>query len=241
MTSPAPARAPRKDAASNRQALVDAAVVALDRDPEASLETIATAAGLSRRAVYGHFATRDDLVREVLQRGARRIVVALAGVTHPDSRVHVALIGARHHAHLLHLGPEARVAVRGPLAREVGIELAPLRADLLRVVERGIAAGELRGDIPAPTLARLIEGGALAVLDEAARSDIGREEGHQLVVLTSLALCGLDWRSAGELVAASPELRDAAEPTAGTAQPARAARTASADPTAAATPTGTAA
>jgi AcrR family transcriptional regulator len=208
MTSPASVRAPRKDAATNRQALVDAAVVALDRDPDASLETIATAAGLSRRAVYGHFATREDLVREVLRRGARRVVEALAGITHEDSRIHVALIGARLWAEVEQVRVMARVAVRGPLAREVGIELAPLRAELQRVVERGIAAGELRGDIPAPTLARLVEGGAMAVLDEATRSDIGRAEGHQLVILTSLALCGLDWRAAGDLIAATPELRE---------------------------------
>jgi AcrR family transcriptional regulator len=210
MTSLASARAPRKDAASNRQALLAAAVVALDRDPDASLETIAGVAGLSRRAVYGHFATRDDLVREVLQRGARRIVESLAGIVHADSRIHVALIGARLWAEVEQVRVMARVAVRGPLAREVAAELAPLRAELLRVVERGIAAGELRGDIPAPTLARLVEGGALAVLDEATRSDIGRAEGHTLVILTSLALCGLDWRSAGDLIAATPELRQAA-------------------------------
>ncbi|MFT2691986.1 TetR/AcrR family transcriptional regulator [Clavibacter zhangzhiyongii] len=210
MTSTAPVRAPRKDAATNRQALVDAAVVALDRDPDASLETIATAAGLSRRAVYGHFATRDDLVREVLQRGARRIVESLAGITHEDSRIHVALIGARLWAEVEQVRVMARVAVRGPLAREVGVELAPLRAELQSVVARGIAAGELRGDIPAPTLARLVEGGALAVLDEATRSDIGRAEGHQLVIRTSLALCGLDWRAAADLIAATPELREAA-------------------------------
>ena len=223
MTSLASARAPRKDAATNRQALVDAAVVALDRDPDASLETIAAVAGLSRRAVYGHFATRDDLVRQVLQRGARRVVEALAGITHDDSRIHVALIGARLWAEVEQVRVMARVAVRGPLAREVGAELAPLRAELLRVVERGIAAGELRGDIPAETLARLIEGGALAVLDEATRSDIGRAEGHSLVILTSLALCGLDWRASGELIAATPELRECTPHVA--AAPAAAART----------------
>ncbi len=223
MTSLASARAPRKDAATTRQALVDAAVVALDRDPDASLETIAAAAGLSRRAVYGHFATRDDLVREVLQRGARRVVEALAGIAHDDSRIHIALIGARLWAEVEQVRVMARVAVRGPHAREVGAELAPLRAELQRVVERGIAAGELRGDIPAPTLARLIEGGAFAVLDEATRSDIGRAEGHSLVILTSLALCGLDWRAAGELIAATPELRECTPHVA--AAPATAART----------------
>ncbi|OUD98921.1 hypothetical protein CMMCAS06_12060 [Clavibacter michiganensis subsp. michiganensis] len=61
------------------------------------------------------------------------------------------------------------------------------------------------------------------MLDEATRSDIGRAEGHSLVILTSLALCGLDWRAAGELIAATPELRECTPHVA--AAPATAART----------------
>ena len=63
----------RRDAVKNRAALLAAARVALNRDPESSLETIAAEAGLSRRAVYGHFPTRDDLLREVTAHGAARI------------------------------------------------------------------------------------------------------------------------------------------------------------------------
>lgn len=58
-------RAPRRDAASNREALLDAARAILNRDPEASLDTIAAAAGLTRRAVYGHFPSRNTLLAEL--------------------------------------------------------------------------------------------------------------------------------------------------------------------------------
>jgi AcrR family transcriptional regulator len=70
MTSTAPERAPRKDAAENREAILRAAALLLNDDPDASLEAIAAAAGLSRRALYGHFATRDDLLRELVVLGA---------------------------------------------------------------------------------------------------------------------------------------------------------------------------
>ena len=79
-TAEQPGRAPRRDAAENRAALIEAAKRVLQQDPDAGLETIATAAGLSRRAVYGHFPSRDDLVREVVTGGAARIAGAM-----PDS------------------------------------------------------------------------------------------------------------------------------------------------------------
>ena len=66
-------RDPRRDATANREAILSAAAVALNEDIDASLETIAARAGLSRRAVYGHFATRDELLVEVFTRGARRL------------------------------------------------------------------------------------------------------------------------------------------------------------------------
>ncbi|MGH1526290.1 TetR/AcrR family transcriptional regulator [Leifsonia sp. L25] len=45
---------------------------------------MAARAGLSRRAVYGHFATRDELLVEVFTRGARRLAALLDPVSHPD-------------------------------------------------------------------------------------------------------------------------------------------------------------
>ena len=65
MNDPVRTRAPRSDAAKNRTALLDAARVELNRDPDASLDTIAAAARLSRRSVYGHFPSRDALIAEL--------------------------------------------------------------------------------------------------------------------------------------------------------------------------------
>ena len=77
---------PRRDAVENRAALLAAARVMLNRDPDSSLEAIAAEAGLSRRAVYGHFPTRDDLLREVASLGAERITAALADTADDDEK-----------------------------------------------------------------------------------------------------------------------------------------------------------
>lgn len=222
-TTPAP-RAPRRDAAANREALVAAAVTLLNRDPAVPLEAIAAEAGLSRRSVYGHFATRDDLVREVTLRGAARVARAARPAPIDDPVVQLAALAAELWAQVEHVRVMARITVRGPLVGEVAAALAPLRAAVLDIVRRGRADGRMRDDVDPARLARLVEGAALAVLDEAATTDLSREQGHHLVVTVVLGMVGLDWRSADELVRTRPELRLEAHP--GEARPADGAPTA---------------
>jgi AcrR family transcriptional regulator len=175
-------RAPRKDAAENRAALLDAAVRVLNDDVDASLETIAAEAGLSRRAVYGHFATRDDLVREVLARGAERVGASILDIANEDARVEIALYGATLWREVQHSSVTAEFAVRGP------------HMDVLR------------RDIRPDQLARLIERVAVDVLTEATHDGLDARSGHTLVMVTALSVAGLAWREADELVASTPEL-----------------------------------
>lgn len=212
-TTPAP-RAPRRDAAANREALVAAAVTLLNRDPAVPLEAIAAEAGLSRRSVYGHFATRDDLVREVTLRGAARVAAAARPLPLDDALVQLAALAAELWAQVEHVRVMARITVRGPLVGEVAAALAPLRAAVLGIVRRGVAQGRMRTDVDPARLARLVEGAALAVLDEAAATDLSREEGHRLVVVAVLGMVGLDWRAADELVRTRAELQLGAHPAA---------------------------
>ncbi|MBD8585877.1 TetR/AcrR family transcriptional regulator [Frigoribacterium sp. CFBP 8766] len=201
-----PTRAPRRDAAANREALMAAAVRLLNVDPAVPLEAIAAEAGLSRRSVYGHFATRDDLVREVTLRGAARIGAAAVPAPSDDPVVQLAELGARLWAEVEHVRVMAQLTVRGPLMRDVGTALAPLRAFLLETVRRGVADGRMRDDVDVETLAHLVEGSALAVLDEATVRDLDRAEGHRLVMLAVLGMVGLGWQEAGELVRSTPAL-----------------------------------
>lgn len=213
---PRPTRAPRRDAAENRVAILDAAISELNHDPDASLETIASAAGLSRRSIYGHFSTRDKLVAELNDRGIARVTAALAPIRHPDARVALALVGARLWSEVEDVRVTAQLAIRGPRREIVAEGLEPIRQGVLEIVLQGVAAGHLRTDIEPRTLARLIEGAALSVLDEAVRDDISHDEGHRLVMLVALSTAGLSWREAAALIDASPELALEAQPEAST-------------------------
>lgn len=199
-------RAPRKDAAANREAILSSAGRVLNADPDAAIEAIAAAAGLSRRTLYGHFPSRDALVTEVLVRGARRVSASVQHVAHEDARVELALVGARLWTEVAAVRVMAQLAVRGPHARVVASSLAPVRRRILSITRRGVHEGSLRTDLAASRLARLIEGAALAVLDEATATGMSERSGHRLVMLAVLGTSGLDWRSAGDLIDTTPVL-----------------------------------
>jgi AcrR family transcriptional regulator len=209
MSSPSP-RAPRRDATANREAILVAAAAALNEDIDASLETIAARAGLSRRAVYGHFATRDDLLIEVFTRGAARLAALLDPVSHPDARIEIALFGATLWAEVEHIRVSAALAVRGPHRHLVGTALDPARERLRGTVERGMRSGTVRTDLDHETVTRLIEHAAVSVLDEATRTGLSDRAGHRLVILAALSAAGMGWREAGALLDETPELAFAA-------------------------------
>lgn len=227
-------RGPRRDAVVNREALLAAAAAELSASADASLDTIAQAAGLSRRAVYGHFATRDELVLALIERGAERLNRAAASVDHENPVIAIALLSARLWDAVEHVRLLAAMAVREPYVHGVATALAPVRARLCGLVGRGAALGAVRRDIPERMLTRLVEQAALAVLVETAadldrtgtdadataadghghRGDTGDDdrggrpsvEPRRLIMLAVLGTVGLSWREAGALIDAAPEL-----------------------------------
>lgn len=76
--NPAP-RAQRADARRNVAAILDAATDCLTNDPEVSVADIATAAGVGRITLYGHFKTRAELVDAVLTRTIEQADEVLRG------------------------------------------------------------------------------------------------------------------------------------------------------------------
>jgi len=199
-------RARRRDATENRAALVAAARVVLNRDPDAGLDAIAAEAGLTRRAVYGHFANRDALLLELVVQGTSRVVDALVAVDHPQPLVRLALIASRMWHEVEAVRVMTLFAVRGPFQAQVAERLRPLRRHLSDTVRDGARHG-VRTDIPADTLARLIEGAAITVLDEAGRSRMAATAARRLAMLAVLGMAGLDAAAANRLIDETPELR----------------------------------
>jgi len=196
----------RRDAVENREALLAAARVELNLDADASLEAIAARAGLSRRSVYGHFATRDELLRELITLGAARVAGAVVGVDHDDPLVRLALIASRLWQEVDDIRVMAVFAVRGPLKGHTAEALAPLRARVVAAIVEGVAAGSVRSDIPAARLARLVEDAALSALDEASVDGMPAADAHRLVMLLVLSTAGLSAPQAAELIDTHPEL-----------------------------------
>ncbi|QAY72824.1 TetR/AcrR family transcriptional regulator [Agromyces protaetiae] len=207
-TSAGAGRRPRRDAAANRESLIRAAALCLAESPDASLEQIAAAAGLTRRAVYGHFANRDELVFALIERGTERLNrAAEPSATEISAPVAIALLGARLWSVVGHVRLLASMALTQPYVERVTIALAPVREHLGAVVALGIADGTLRGDLRPELLERLVEGSAIAVLLESARTGMPDAEGRRVAMLSMLATAGLSWREAGDLIDATPALR----------------------------------
>ncbi|MFJ6651718.1 TetR/AcrR family transcriptional regulator [Microbacterium sp. NPDC091313] len=195
----------RSDARANRAGIVTAATDAIASDPRASLDAIARRAGLSRRALYGHFVDRDALVREVLATGAARFNVIAEGVDDADARVALARLASRLWAEAAHVQAAAAIALDDAHVAETAAALAPLRRHIDQLVRRGQEAGELRTDMPAPTLARLIEETGRMVV---ARVDASSRTARSLAVRAVLGIAGLSWRESDDLMAQHPELED---------------------------------
>lgn len=199
-------RSRRRDAEQNRLALLAAAGTVLNRDPDASLDAIAGAAGLSRRALYGHFATRDDLIRSLLAHRVSRVLAAVERIEHPDPPALLALIGVTLWREVEAVRVMAQFTVRGPFQHELAYALAPLRDRVRHAVTVGVSTGRIRDDIEPGMLARLVEGAVLSVLDEATRSAIDVPTGERLVALSVLGTLGFGAADARALIATTPEL-----------------------------------
>lgn len=203
MSSP---RAPRRDAAENRAALLDAARVMLNQDPTASLEEIATSAGLSRRTVYGHFPNRDALLDALAQRGTQRVVATIASIAEADPVARLALIAAAAWDDIAAIRVMTVIALTGARAHIVQEGLAPLRARLAEAVAEGAAAGALRDDLPAARVARLAEDTVIAAVPTTLRDELDEDAGRLLMVRLALGVAGLGWREVEALLQRRPDL-----------------------------------
>ncbi|WP_405374641.1 MULTISPECIES: TetR/AcrR family transcriptional regulator [unclassified Microbacterium] len=201
MTSTASTRRPRKDAASNRADILAAAATTIALNPHAPIDTIARAAGLSRRALYGHFDDRDALLRAVIRVGAQRYNLIADEVDDSDpapltlARLALALWDGAAHVQFA-----ATVALDDTHVADTAAVLTPVRRRVLGVVERGRADGSIRTDLPAPTVARLVEEAARTVIT---RLDTTSPDAASIAVRAILGVAGLGWRDADDVLTAA--------------------------------------
>ncbi|MET8136507.1 MULTISPECIES: TetR family transcriptional regulator [unclassified Streptomyces] len=158
----------RRDARSNRRRILAIARQKLRDDPDASLDSVALAAGVARRTLYGHFSSRQALVADLTQEAARALQQAFAATRIPGvdpleamARMALAAWAAGDQYRMLvslgrrHLG---EVAIRATLA--------PVREEAIATLRRGQRAGVFAEHVPAPVLAPALEALMLALAQQ---------------------------------------------------------------------------
>jgi AcrR family transcriptional regulator len=142
-------RRQRSDARQSIAAVLDAAIRTLAGRPDASMDEIARAAGVSRQTVYSHFPSRDALIDAVIERGIAEFTGLLDGVDLDQAPPVQAL------TRLLDAGWQ--IAARYPFlwlqpAVDSGKDAdrhAPVLDRMLDIVRRGQATGDFDDTVPA--------------------------------------------------------------------------------------------
>ncbi len=181
------AEAVRSDARRNREAVVEAAIVALAADPNASMADIAEAAGVGRTTVYRHFDTREELIGELFQRVVAEARQATGSVIESGDDTATTLralgpamveIGERFR--FLHSHIEIGAAA---LADSIEIADDPVRMLLVEGQERG----SIRADAPIGWMQSLMQSTAMATMDQVHAGQLSLEDAGRLLGDTFVA------------------------------------------------------
>jgi TetR/AcrR family transcriptional regulator, mexCD-oprJ operon repressor len=149
--APQQAKAPprRADAQRSIAAILDAALAALSRDPEASVSEIAKAAGVGRVTLYGHFPSRAELVDAAFARAIDEGQAALDAVdlTGEPRQALTRLVDTSWV--LVNQSRALLLAAQGvlPPGRIRELHAGPMER-VQRLLERGRQEGAFRTDLP---------------------------------------------------------------------------------------------
>src|ERR1019366_1657162 len=139
-----------------RNRILDVALEVLGRNPEAGMGDIASAAGVVRRTVYGHFPTRADLVRTLTGRAVDEIAGVLTEVNASETAADAVWVDFI--ARLWPLTRRYRVILalrRGEYGEEIHALLGPVDKTLADLVERGQDSKVFGRHLPAGILSQV--------------------------------------------------------------------------------------
>ncbi|MFJ5269448.1 TetR/AcrR family transcriptional regulator [Streptomyces sp. NPDC088358] len=201
MTAMTTGSASRADA--NRRRILDVALAELLRDPDASMDQIARAAGVVRRTVYGHFPSREVLVSTLTDGAVEAVAAAHAagreGVEDPAEsliRSTLAVWEIADRYRLLVALAQRSVTVQGIRER-----LTPVRESCTEVLRRGLEQGVFESPLPPPALAYVHEQMLFALMEAVNDGLIAAEEAGPSAVVTMLTTAGVPAARAVALVA----------------------------------------
>ncbi|HEY8302126.1 MAG TPA: TetR/AcrR family transcriptional regulator [Jatrophihabitans sp.] len=165
MTEPV-ARAPRKDAARNREALLAAASeVYAERGVEASLEEIARRAGVGIGTLYRHFPNRDALNEAVYRREVDSLCDGVDTLLAENAPVDALAQWMRRFASYVARKRGMAMALKSALGPDNELfshSHRRIREALATLVDAAVATGEIRSDVDHEDLLRAMSGICMA-------------------------------------------------------------------------------
>ncbi len=184
-TTPRPQRA---DARRNIESILDAAVACLARDPDVSVADVATAAGVGRVTLYGHFKTRADLIDAALVRTIERAdqILDATDTTGDPTEALTRLVAASWQ--IVHQFRNILLAAQRelPAERIRGVHDRVLRR-VQSLVERGQRSGAFRTDLSKRWLITTAYGLMHSAAEEAAAGRVKGDQVPDLVAATLIA------------------------------------------------------
>lgn len=178
----------RADAKRNAAAILAAAAECLARNPDTSVAEIATAAGVGRMTLYGHFKTRADLLDAVLTRVIAEAHDTLDAVdVSGDPRAALARLVAASWQVVDRLRHVLEAAQRELPAERIHQAHDQVLGRVQALIERGRDAGEFRADLPLPWLVSLAMNVMHAAAAEVSAGRLTSDQAPSVVAATLLA------------------------------------------------------
>lgn len=180
----------RADARRSIGAILSAARIVLGERPDASVEEIAIAAGVSRQTVYAHFPSREALIKALVQAAGDEALVAIDAarldtVAPADALRQFLDVGwelIRRNPHLLLPALSGNPPGRGE-SHDAGT------ARLEQIIRRGQHSGDFDPSPPATWLTAAVIGLFRAASEQVAAGRLTTGRAAALVLDSALRLC----------------------------------------------------
>ncbi|MER5836096.1 TetR/AcrR family transcriptional regulator [Streptomyces sp. NPDC002130] len=188
---------------ANRRRILDVALPELLRDPDASMDQIARAAGVVRRTVYGHFPSREALISTLVDEAVEALSAAHAAgrenVREPAEAVARSVLAVWEIADRYRL--LVALAQRTVTMQGIRERLAPVRDASIGLLQQGLDENVFSSPLPAPALAYVHEQMLFAVMEAVNDGLLAAREAGRCAAVTVLTAAGVPASKATELVA----------------------------------------
>ena len=189
MSSFSPVPSGRADARRNAQRILDVTAELIAADPAATLEQVATRAGVSRATVYHHFASRDALLDALTEQSVHEVAAALEAAR-PDHGSATEAMDRMLRAAWQVIGRYRGLVIVNPqrLERaELRARLQPALAPVRAVLGRGQRSGEFDPELPIEWLIGILTDIIHAASRQVTVGAMATDEAERVLIRTARA------------------------------------------------------